>query len=101
MSSDRSRQRHRALDRAEVAADGAELFLTDRDAEGLERPSPTPARWARGVRAPALDISDYDAVDAFAADIHADHPAMDVVMNIAGVSAWGTVFSSPISIGSR
>ena len=24
-------------------------------------------------------------------DIHADHPSMDVVMNIAGVSAWGTV----------
>jgi len=27
----------------------------------------------------------------FATDIHANHPAMDVVMNIAGVSAWGTV----------
>ena len=27
----------------------------------------------------------------FAADIHTQHPAMDVVMNIAGVSAWGTV----------
>ncbi len=39
----------------------------------------------------AFDISDYDAVDKFAADIHAEHPAMDVVMNIAGVSAWGTV----------
>ena len=39
----------------------------------------------------ALDISDYDAVAGFAADIHADHPAMDVVMNIAGISAWGTV----------
>ena len=39
----------------------------------------------------ALDISDYDEVAAFAADIHAAHPSMDVVMNIAGVSAWGTV----------
>ncbi len=39
----------------------------------------------------ALDISDYDEVARFAADIHTDHPAMDVVMNIAGVSAWGTV----------
>ena len=39
----------------------------------------------------ALDISDYDEVAAFAADIHTRHPAMDVVMNIAGVSAWGTV----------
>jgi NAD(P)-dependent dehydrogenase (short-subunit alcohol dehydrogenase family) len=30
-------------------------------------------------------------VARFAADIQANHPAMDVVMNIAGVSAWGTV----------
>jgi NAD(P)-dependent dehydrogenase (short-subunit alcohol dehydrogenase family) len=39
----------------------------------------------------ALDVSNYDEVAAFAADIHARHPSMDVVMNIAGVSAWGTV----------
>ncbi len=39
----------------------------------------------------ALDISDYDAVARFAADIHTRHPAMDIVMNIAGISAWGTV----------
>ena len=39
----------------------------------------------------ALDISDYDAVAGFAADIHTRHPAMDIVMNIAGISAWGTV----------
>ena len=45
----------------------------------------------RGARTPRLDISDYDEVTRFAADIHANHPAMDVVMNIAGVSAWGTV----------
>ena len=38
-----------------------------------------------------LDISDFDEVARFAADIHTNHPAMDVVMNIAGVSAWGTV----------
>jgi len=28
---------------------------------------------------------------SFAEAIHANHPSMDVVMNIAGVSAWGTV----------
>ncbi|MGA5467037.1 SDR family oxidoreductase [Mycobacterium sp. NPDC050041] len=75
-----------------LAADGAELFLTDRDEAGLET-TVADAR-ALGARVPAhraLDISDHDAVAAFARDIHADHPAMDVVMNIAGVSAWGTV----------
>ncbi|MGC7268565.1 SDR family NAD(P)-dependent oxidoreductase, partial [Mycobacteroides abscessus subsp. abscessus] len=34
---------------------------------------------------------DYDQVREFAKDIHAAHGSMDVVMNIAGVSAWGTV----------
>src|ERR1700761_4220405 len=75
-----------------LAADGAELYLTDRDAEGLEI-TVADAR-ALGAQVPehrALDISDYDEVAAFAADIHTRHPAMDMVMNIAGVSAWGTV----------
>jgi NAD(P)-dependent dehydrogenase (short-subunit alcohol dehydrogenase family) len=75
-----------------LAAEGAELFLTDRDAEGLEK-TVADARALGGVVRVhrAFDISDYDAVDQFAADVHAEHPAMDVVMNIAGVSAWGTV----------
>jgi NAD(P)-dependent dehydrogenase (short-subunit alcohol dehydrogenase family) len=49
---------------------------------------------ALGAQVPehrALDVSDYDEVAAFAADIHARHPSMDVVLNIAGVAAWGTV----------
>ncbi|KUH64185.1 short-chain dehydrogenase [Mycolicibacterium novocastrense] len=75
-----------------LAAEGAELYLTDRDAEGLE----TTVADARALGAEvaeyrALDISDYEAVVAFADDIHSRHPAMDIVMNIAGVSAWGTV----------
>jgi NAD(P)-dependent dehydrogenase (short-subunit alcohol dehydrogenase family) len=75
-----------------LAADGAELFLTDRDEAGLETTvADARALGARVSAHRALDISDYDAVAAFARDIHAQHPAMDVVMNIAGVSAWGTV----------
>ncbi len=75
-----------------LAADGAELYLTDRDPAGLEM-TVADAHALGGVVAAhrALDVSDYDDVAAFAADIHATHPAMDVVLNIAGVSAWGTV----------
>jgi NAD(P)-dependent dehydrogenase (short-subunit alcohol dehydrogenase family) len=75
-----------------LASAGAELFLTDRDAEGLAK-TVADARALGGVvhAYRAFDISDFDAVDTFAADVHAEHPAMDVVMNIAGVSAWGTV----------
>jgi NAD(P)-dependent dehydrogenase (short-subunit alcohol dehydrogenase family) len=75
-----------------LAAQGAELYLTDRDDEGLAH-TVSDAR-ALGAEVPeyrALDISNYDEVAAFGADIHAAHPSMDVVMNIAGVSAWGTV----------
>ena len=75
-----------------LAAQGAELYLTDRNPDGLEL-TVADAR-ALGARVPAhrtLDIADYDEVAAFAAGIHAEHSSMDVVMNVAGVAAWGTV----------
>ena len=75
-----------------LARRGAELYLTDRDADGLSVTA-ADARAVGGTVAEyrALDISDYEQVAAFGADIHDRHPAMDVVLNIAGVSAWGTV----------
>ncbi len=75
-----------------LAGHGAELYLTDRNADGLAQ-TVADAR-ALGAQVPefrALDISNYDEVASFAAEIHAKHPSMDIVMNIAGVSAWGTV----------
>jgi NAD(P)-dependent dehydrogenase (short-subunit alcohol dehydrogenase family) len=75
-----------------LAAAGAELYLTDRNADGLAE-TVADAR-ALGAQVPqhrVLDIADYRQVASFAADIHAEHPSMDVVMNIAGVSTWGTV----------
>lgn len=75
-----------------LAEHGAELYLTDRNAEGLAE-TVADAR-ALGALVPehrVIDIADYDDVAAFAADIHARHEPMDIVMNIAGISAWGTV----------
>ena len=75
-----------------LAREGALLYLTDVNPGGLDQ-TVADAR-ALGADVPAhraLDISDYDAVARFAADIHTHHPAMDIVMNIAGISAWGTV----------
>ena len=75
-----------------LARDGAVLFLTDVDAEGLARTvAEVAARGGAVAEHRALDISDFHAVAAFAGDIHTRHPAMDVVMNVAGISAWGTV----------
>jgi NAD(P)-dependent dehydrogenase (short-subunit alcohol dehydrogenase family) len=75
-----------------LASQGAELYLTDRNADGLAQ-IVADAR-ALGAQVPehrALDVADYHEVASFGADIHTKHPSMDVVMNIAGVSAWGTV----------
>ena len=39
----------------------------------------------------ALDISDYEAVQAFAREVHESHGSLDVLMNVAGISVWGTI----------
>lgn len=71
---------------------GAVLYLTDCDADGLAQVvADVEALGGQVAEHRALDVSDYDAVAAFATDIHSRHPAMDVVLNIAGISAWGTV----------
>jgi len=76
-----------------AAADrGAELFLTDRNGEGLERVV-AEIRGAGGTvtHLATVDLVDHDAVVAFAAEVHALSPSMDVVMNIAGISTWGRI----------
>jgi NAD(P)-dependent dehydrogenase (short-subunit alcohol dehydrogenase family) len=77
-----------------AAAEGAQLFLTDLDADGLdETASAIRATGGSVPFAEAADVSDYDAVRALANRLTGAHGAMDVVMNVAGVSAWGTVRS--------
>ena len=75
-----------------LAREGAVLYLTDINAEGLAQTVADARRaGAEVAEHRALDIADHDQVAHFAADIHTRHPAMDIVMNIAGISAWGTV----------
>ncbi|WP_280368734.1 SDR family oxidoreductase [Nocardia wallacei] len=75
-----------------AARAGAELVLTDIDAAGLaETVEAIGGEGGKVLFSRALDISDYDAVTAFADEVHAAHGGLDVVMNVAGVSAWGTV----------
>lgn len=75
-----------------AARRGAALFLTDIDADGLEKVAEE-VRSAGGTvsYAKAADIADYEAIVAMAEEIHATGVNMDVVMNIAGVSAWGSI----------
>jgi NAD(P)-dependent dehydrogenase (short-subunit alcohol dehydrogenase family) len=75
-----------------AARDGAEVVLTDIRADELERVAEDiRAQGGTVLHAAAADISDYDAVRALAEDVHAAHGSMDVVMNVAGISTWGTV----------
>lgn len=75
-----------------AAAKGAQLFLTDINEQGLRSVASEVADAGAAVSfvRPA-DISDHDAVVALAGEIHDAHGSMDVIMNIAGVSTWGTI----------
>jgi NAD(P)-dependent dehydrogenase (short-subunit alcohol dehydrogenase family) len=75
-----------------AAARGATVFLTDINADGLDRTAA--AIRAAGGSIPshrALDIADFDAVRSYAHQIHEGSGSLDVVMNIAGISLWGAV----------
>jgi len=74
------------------AQKGAEVFITDIAAEGLERTAAEirDSGGRVGHAAPA-DVADHDQVVALAKAIHDEHGSMDVVMNIAGVSTWGSI----------
>jgi NAD(P)-dependent dehydrogenase (short-subunit alcohol dehydrogenase family) len=75
-----------------AAARGADLCLTDLNAAGLEETAETVRASGGSVAfaAPA-DLCDHDAVVALAAEIHVAHGPMDVVMNVAGISIWGSI----------
>lgn len=74
------------------ARGGAELFLTDIDEAGLgETVTLIERAGGRVGLARTLDLRDHEDVVALARDIHGAHGSMDVVMNVAGVSTWGTI----------
>lgn len=78
---------------AEAAArKGADLYLTDVAAVGLEQvAAEIGAAGGKVSWHGAADVSDHAAVVAMAEQVHAAHGSMDVVMNVAGVSTWGTI----------
>lgn len=75
-----------------MAAKGADLYLTDVQVEALED-AVAEIRRAGGTVSwfQAADIAEHPAVVAMAAEIHAAHGSMDVVMNVAGIATWGRI----------
>jgi NAD(P)-dependent dehydrogenase (short-subunit alcohol dehydrogenase family) len=75
-----------------AAARGADLFLTDINEDGLRRVAAEVGQaGGRVSHAGAADVSDHEAIVALAAQAHDSGGSMDVVMNVAGVSTWGTI----------
>jgi NAD(P)-dependent dehydrogenase (short-subunit alcohol dehydrogenase family) len=75
-----------------AAAEGAVLVLTDVNEAGLgSAVASFTAAGAAIAYSAALDITDFDAVQQFAKSVHEQGGSVDVIMNVAGVSAWGTV----------
>lgn len=71
---------------------GADLVLTDIAADGLDRTVADVGAAGGVVRFSGVaDVSDHEAVHAFAAAALAATGHVDIVMNVAGVSAWGSV----------
>lgn len=75
-----------------LAEQGAWLSLTDiQQAPLAALCEEVHQRGGRVLASRALDIADYAAVRAFADDILGEHGSPDVLMNIAGISTWGTL----------
>ncbi|ORE87167.1 short chain dehydrogenase [Oceanococcus atlanticus] len=71
---------------------GAHVLLTDINEDALSTVAEG-IRTAGGVvlDSRALDIADIEQVQSYARDIHERFGSVDVLMNVAGISIWGTV----------
>ena len=71
---------------------GAYLFLTDINAEGLKDTVQIITKDGGIIsKYKAFDIAKYEEVKTFAEEIHKEYGSIDILMNIAGTSVWGTV----------
>ncbi len=72
-----------------MAGLGCRMFLTDRNAEGLDRTCGMIAeRGGEVCMHRAFDVSSYGDMKAFADAIHRDFGTMDIIMNNAGIALF-------------
>src|SRR3954447_12824170 len=77
---------------AAAGRDGARLVLTDRNEPLLKQvAADVGGAGADLALVRAADVTDLSQVQALAAAVHAEGGSVDVVMNVAGIAAWGTV----------
>jgi NAD(P)-dependent dehydrogenase (short-subunit alcohol dehydrogenase family) len=75
---------------------GADLVVCDVNERGLEDVAGAIKALGRAVLARRVDVSKAEEVRALADAVHAERPAVDVLMNNAGVAVGGTFVDTPL-----
>jgi len=78
------------------SARGASLFLCDIDEEGLSATAKEARRSGGRVHTYVVDVSRREAMRAFAATVHEQVPAVDVLVNNAGVGLSGGILDTEL-----
>lgn len=76
---------------------GADLFVCDRDEQGLAAIERDIGSLGRRVRAERVDVSRRDEMAAFAATVHAAVEALDILMNNAGVGLGASFLDTDLA----
>jgi NAD(P)-dependent dehydrogenase (short-subunit alcohol dehydrogenase family) len=80
----------------ELARRGADLALCDIDAAGLEATAAEARALGREVLARRVDVAQADAMREFAAEVHRRTPAVDLLVNNAGVAVVGGLLDTSL-----
>ncbi len=83
----------RALAHA-LAAEGNRIIVAGRKADALEET----ARGHEGIATAVLDVADAGAIPAFAAKMAAEHPALNVLINNAGIMVYEDLDAEPYDL---
>ncbi|MEV7191039.1 2,3-dihydro-2,3-dihydroxybenzoate dehydrogenase [Streptomyces sp. NPDC093510] len=68
-----------------LAARGAHVIATDRDAHGIDELAAASRGAAGTIKPRVMDVTDVTAVTAITASIIRDHGALDLLVNVAGI----------------
>jgi NAD(P)-dependent dehydrogenase (short-subunit alcohol dehydrogenase family) len=80
----------------EFARRGADLAICDLDEEGLQTARETFEKLGRSVIALKVDVSSASEMETFAAEVHREVEAVDILMNNAGVAIGGPFLSTSL-----
>jgi NAD(P)-dependent dehydrogenase (short-subunit alcohol dehydrogenase family) len=75
----------------ECGARGADLALADIDADGLAETARRVSETGAQVHQAVVDVADRTAVQQWADEVAGEYPAVDLLVNNAGVTLWATI----------